>query len=62
MILKNHDALRQDNFNLSHTITLLHEISLKTEKAVHVRQFKILDAHRQELERHITKWLKLGII
>jgi len=40
---------------------LLHEITLTTEKPV-VKQFKIPDAHKREVEKHVAEWLKLGII
>ena len=29
---------------------------------VYVKQFKIPDAHRQEVEKHVLEWLKLGVI
>jgi len=40
----------------------MHEIALKTEEPIYVKQFKIPDAHRQEVERHVLEWLKLGVI
>ena len=44
------------------TDTLMHEIALKTEEPIYVKQFKIPDAHRKEVERHVLKWLKLRVI
>jgi hypothetical protein len=29
---------------------------------VYVKQFKIPDAHRKEVEKHVFEWLKLGVI
>jgi hypothetical protein len=40
----------------------MHEIALKTEEPIYVRQFKIPDAHRQEAKQHVLEWLKLGVI
>jgi hypothetical protein len=55
VILKNHQAVSQDKFDLGRTDTLMHEITLKTEEPIYVKQFKIPDAHRQEVERHVLE-------
>jgi hypothetical protein len=47
---------------LDHIDTLLHEFALKTDKAIYIKHFKILDTHSEEVEKHITEWLKLVII
>ncbi len=60
VILKNHQAVSQDKFYLGCTDTLVHEIALKTEEPIYVKQFKI--PHQQEVERHVLEWLKLGVI
>ncbi len=62
VILKNHEAVSQNKFDLGRTDTLMHEIVLKTPEPIYVKQFKIPDAHRQEVERHVLEWLKLGVI
>jgi Reverse transcriptase (RNA-dependent DNA polymerase) len=62
ILLQNHEAVSQDKFDLGRTDTLMHEITLKTEEPIYVKQFKILDAHRKEVERHVLEWLKLGVI
>ncbi len=62
LLLKNHEAISQDKFDLGRTETLMHEIALKTAKPIYVKQFKIPDAHRKEVEQHVLKWLKLGVI
>jgi hypothetical protein len=45
LLLQNHEAVSQDKFELGRTDTLMHEIALKTEEPVYVKQFKIPDAH-----------------
>ncbi len=40
----------------------MHEIALKTAEPIYVKQFKILDVHRKEVEQHMLDWLKLGVI
>ncbi len=48
VLLHNHEAVSQDNFDLGWTDTLMHEIALKTAEPIYVKQFKILDAHCKE--------------
>ena len=50
ILLKNHEAVSRDKFDLGRTDTLMHEIALKTEEPIYVKQFKIPDAHRKEVE------------
>jgi hypothetical protein len=50
ILLQNHEAVSQDKFDLSRTDTLMHEIALKTEEPIYIKQFKIPDAHRKEVE------------
>jgi hypothetical protein len=40
----------------------MHEISLKTAEPIYVKQFKIPGAHQKEVEQHILKLLKLGVM
>ncbi len=40
----------------------MHDISLKTEEPVYVKQLKIPDAHCEQVEKHVTEWLKLGVV
>ncbi len=62
LLLKNHEAISQDKFDLGSTDTLMHEIALKTAEPIDVKQFKNPDAHRKEVKKHVLKWLKLGVI
>jgi len=50
LILKHHEAVSRDRFDLGRTETLLHEIDLKSNEPIYIKQFKIPDAHREELE------------
>jgi hypothetical protein len=62
LLLKHHEAISQDKFDLGHTDTLMHEIALKSNEPIYVKQFKIPDVHRQEVEKHVLEWLKLSVI
>ncbi len=41
VILKNHEAVSQDKFDLGRTDTLMHEIALKTDKPIYVNSLKL---------------------
>ena len=62
VLLRHHEAISEDKFDLGRTDTLMHEIALKTQEPIYVKQFKIPDAHRKEVESHVLEWLKLGVI
>jgi hypothetical protein len=62
LLLKHHEAISQDKFDLGRTDTLMHEIALKTTEPIYIKQNKIPDAHCQEVEKHVLEWLKLGVI
>jgi len=50
VILKNHEAVSQNKFDLGRTDTLMHEIALKTSEPIYVKQSKIPYAHCQEVK------------
>ena len=62
LLLKHHDVFSRDKYDLGRAKTLMHEIALKSEEPVYIKQFKIPDAHREEVEKHVAEWLKLGVI
>ena len=62
VMLKNHECISRHKFDLGRTETLLQEISLKSEEPVYVKQFRIPDAHREEVEKHVNEWLKMGVV
>lgn len=62
MLFKNHEAISEHKYDLGQTSTLMHDVSLKSEEPVYVKQFKIPDAHREQVEKHVAEWLKLGVV
>jgi hypothetical protein len=62
VLFKNHEAFSEHKYDLGQTETLIHDISQKSEEPVYVKQFKIPDAHREQIEKHMTEWLKLGVV
>ena len=57
--LKHHMADSQNKMDLGRTKTLLHDIKLRDLEPVYVKhkQFKIPDAHQQEVEQNVAQWL-----
>ena len=62
VLFKNHEAISEHKYDLGQTETLMHDISLKSQEPVYVKQFKIPDAHREQVEKQVTEWLKLGVV
>ena len=62
VLLKFHKAISEDRFDLGRCRTDLHKITLKTDKPIFVKQFKILDTHMEEVEKHAIECLKLEVI
>jgi hypothetical protein len=62
VLFKNHEAISEHKYDLGQTETLMHDISLKSEEPVYVKQLKIPDAHREQVKKHVTEWLKLGVV
>jgi hypothetical protein len=62
ILYKNHEAISEHKYDWGKTETLMHDITLKSEEPVYVKQFKIPDAHCQQVEQHVTEWLKLGVV
>ena len=54
VLLKFHEATSEDQFNLGQCRTDLHKTTLKTNEPIFMKQFKILDAHMEEVEG--TSW------
>lgn len=57
-----HDIFSRSKMDLGRTDSVEHKIQLKDLEPVYQRQFRLPESHRQELEKHVTEWLKLGII
>ncbi len=57
VILRNHETVSQDKFDIGRTDTHMHKIALRAAESIYVKQFKILNTHWKEVERHILEWL-----
>ena len=62
-ILKKHHAVfSRDKTDLGRSNLIQHEIHLKSDEPIYVKQFKMPDVHRDYLEEQVKEWLKLGIV
>ena len=57
-----HQVISRSKNDLGRSNTLQHEISLKSNEPVYVKQFRIPEGHMKEVEQHLTEWLKLGVV
>lgn len=57
-----HDVFSRDKTDLGRTDSLEHQISLTKKDPVYIKQFRLPENHRRELEKHVADWLKLGIV
>ena len=62
VLLDNHEAVSSNKFDLGRARLLTHDIALKSNEPIFVKQFRIPDAHQEEVERHVAEWLKLGVV
>ena len=61
-LIKHHNVFSKDKGDLGRTDLIQHEIILKTQEPVYVKQFKIPDTHHDYLQSQVKEWLKLGIV
>jgi Reverse transcriptase (RNA-dependent DNA polymerase)/RNase H-like domain found in reverse transcriptase/Integrase zinc binding domain/Integrase core domain len=57
-----HQVFSMDKADLGLSKTLQHDITLRTQEPIYVKQFKIPEAHHKVVEEHLREWLKLGIV
>ena len=62
LLKKNHAVFSRNKTDLGRSDFIQHEIHLKTNEPVYVKQFKMPDVHRDYLEVQVKEWLKLGIV
>ena len=62
LLKKHHEVFSKDKTDLGRSDLIQHEIHLKSEDPIYVKQFKMPDVHRDYLEEQVKEWLKLGIV
>ncbi|MGV0994312.1 MAG: reverse transcriptase domain-containing protein, partial [Mycobacterium sp.] len=62
LIMKHHDVVSRGKYDLGKCTISEHDIQLKTNEPVYVKQFRIPEAHRDAVINHVQELLKLGVV
>jgi hypothetical protein len=62
LLLKHHEVVSSSKYNLGKCTTLMHDIELKTEDPIYIKQFRILEGKCDAVQKHIEELLKLGVV
>jgi hypothetical protein len=62
LMLRYHDVLSKDKFDLGCADVIKHSIVMEDERPVHQRQFRVPFAHEEVLYEYVDKLLKSGAI
>jgi hypothetical protein len=62
LLLKHHEVVSSSKYDLGKCTTSMHDIELKTEDPIYIKQFRIPEAQRETVQKHIEELLKLGVV
>ena len=62
LLLKHHEVFSLTKSDLGRADLVMHEINVKNNEPIFIKQFKIPDSHRHYLEDQVREWLQLGIV
>jgi hypothetical protein len=62
LFLKHHDGVSQCKHDLSRCKMMLHDICLKSNEPIYVKQFMIPNADQQEVAYYMKEWFKLRVV
>jgi len=57
---KHHEVVSSSKYNLGKCTTSMHDIELKTEDPIYIKQFRIPDAQRKAVQKHIQGVVETG--
>jgi hypothetical protein len=61
LLLKHHEVISDNKYNLGKCSTAMHDIELKNEAPIYVKQFKIHKDQQEAVKQHVEELLKLGV-
>ena len=62
LLLKHHEVISDNKYNLGKCSTAMHAIELKSETPIYVKQFKIQEDQQAAVQRPVEELLKLGVV
>jgi hypothetical protein len=62
LLLKHHEVVSSSKYKLGKCTTSMHNIKLKTEDLIYIKQFRVPEAQRNAVQKHIEELLKLGVV
>ncbi len=62
LLLKHHEVISDNKYNLGKCSTAMHDIELKSETPIYAKQFKIQEDQQAAVQRHVEELLKLGVV
>ena len=62
LLMKHHEVISDNKYDLGKCSTAMHDIEMKSENPIYVKQFKIQDDQQEAVKRHVEELLKLGVV
>jgi hypothetical protein len=62
LFLEHHEAISNSLFDTGRSQTMAHNIQLKKQDPIYLKQFRIPEAQRESVQKHIEELLKLGVV
>jgi hypothetical protein len=62
LLLKHHEVISDNKYNLGKCSTAMHYIELKSETLIYIKQFQIHEDQQEAVQLHVEELLKLGVV
>ena len=62
LIMKHHEAINDSQMNGGTSATVQHTINLKDREPIYLKQFRIPEAQREAVQKHVEDLLKMGVV
>ena len=62
LFLEHHEAISNSLFDTGRSQTIAHDIQLKKQDPIYIKQFRIPEAQREAVQKHVQDKLKLGVV
>jgi len=62
LLMKHHEVISDNKYDLGKCTTAMHDIELRNEDPIYIKQFKIPEAQQEAVQKHVEELLKLGVV